>query len=86
MMPRLKLALFLGIAALSIALVPAVPSTVSAADIFACTNKQGNPRIVAANTTCKTTETLLQWPSVDDDTLGDLTCAAGQTVKFNGTA
>ena len=22
----------------------------------------------------------------DDDTLGDLTCLAGQTVKFNGTA
>ena len=85
-MTRLKLTLFLGIASLSIAFVPTVPKRASAADIYACkTNKTGALRIVAPGTQCKTTETLIHWPSVDTDTLGALVCAADEVPLRTNT-
>jgi hypothetical protein len=54
--------------------------------IFACKNKSdGTLRIVASGTTCKNNETLISWPSVDTNTLGNLSCSSGQIPKFNGS-
>lgn len=62
-------------------------STVHAQSVLnACmNNSDGTIKIVPAGTTCKRNETLISWPSVDDDTLGNLVCSAGQTLKFDGT-
>jgi Protein of unknown function (DUF1566) len=72
---------------LVIAVLSLPPTEVSAAtNIHACmNNNDGTLQIVADNVSCKKNETLIQWPSVDDDTLGDLICLTGQTVKFDGT-
>ena len=60
------------------------PSTVYAqATITACQNtSDGTLRIVSASTTCKKNETKISWPSVDTNTLGALSCTAGQIAKF----
>jgi hypothetical protein len=61
------------------------PSTVYAqATITACQNtSDGTLRIVSASTTCKKNETKISWPTTDGDldTLGDLSCSDGATVK-----
>lgn len=68
--------------------ISSAPSLVNAQSVInACmNNNSGTLKIVAPATTCHNNETLISWPSTDDDTLGDLACSAGQTVKFNGTA
>jgi hypothetical protein len=83
-----KILLTTGALAVMAIFISLAPSTVYAqATITACQNtSDGTLRIVSASTTCKKSETKISWPSVDDDTLGDLSCTAGQTVKFNGTS
>ena len=86
-MEKAKLALIIGgIAGLVLAIIFSAPRMVNAQTaINACVSDSDGTMRIVDTTSCKKNETLLQWPRVDTDTLGGLSCSSGQIPVKTGS-